>query len=272
MDLPRLGVALHHAHLETLRDFIFDHDRTIEMQDFVFPDIIAGDTSALIESYRQSLAGHNGLRGIHGPFFGLDLSNPDKDIRKIIQQRFLKGLEIAEALGATQMVIHSPFTFWHTLNYANYAHLRRALFDACVDCLRPVLERASQTGCTLVVENIDDTAPADRVELVAEIDHPNLKISIDTGHAELAHGQYGAPALVDFIATAGKLLDHVHLQDVDGYADRHWHPGEGRILWAPAFAAIRRLEAQPRLVLEVRDELHRLPQTVARLEERGLAC
>jgi sugar phosphate isomerase/epimerase len=272
MHLPRLGVATRYATFEILRDWIFDHDRTIEIQDFVFPDVIAGDTAPMVETYRKALDGHQGLRGIHGPFFGLDLSNPDRDIREIIQRRFLKGLEIAEALGANQMVIHSPFNFWHTLNYVNYPDIRRSLFDASADCLRPVLERAEETGCTLVLENIDDTAPADRFDLVAEIDHPNLKLSIDTGHAELAHQNYGAPPLVDFITAAGDRLDHVHLQDVDGHADRHWHPGEGCILWAPVFATLRASQSKPRLVLEVRSELERLPQTVARLEAQGLAC
>lgn len=272
MELPRLGVATRYPTLEMLRDWIFDHDRTIEIQDFVFPDVIAGDTAPMVETYRKALDGHAGLRGIHGPFFGLDLSNPDREIREIIQRRFLKSLEIAEALGATQMVIHSPFNFWHTLNYMNYPDIRRSLFDASADCLQPVLERASETGCTLVLENIDDTAPADRFDLAAEIDHPNLKLSIDTGHAELAHQNYGAPPLVDFIAAAEGRLDHVHLQDVDGHADRHWHPGEGCILWAPVFAALRAVESKPRLVLEVRSDLERLPQSVARLEAQGLAC
>lgn len=271
MNLPRLGVALKHADFATLRDWIFDHDRTIEMQDFVFADVIAGDTQPLIEAYAKALDGHKGLRGIHGPFFGLDLSNPDREIRAIIQKRFLKGVEIAEALGATQMVVHSPFTFWHTLNYSNYADIRRSIFDASAECLRPVLDRAGEAGCMIVLENIDDAAPSDRVDLAREIDHPNLKVSIDTGHAELAHGQYKAPPVVDYIAAAGAMLDHVHLQDADGYADRHWHPGEGRILWAPVFAALKALPTEPRLVLEVRSELHRLPQTVAKLEGQGLA-
>jgi hypothetical protein len=91
MTLPRLGVATRYASFEILRDWIFDHDRTIEIQDFVFPDVIAGDTAPMVETYRKALDGHQGLRGIHGPFFGLDLSNPDRDIREIVQRRFAQG-------------------------------------------------------------------------------------------------------------------------------------------------------------------------------------
>lgn len=269
--LPLLGVALTRPSFDALRDWITGPGRALEIQDFVGPDVIAGDTDALVADWRSALAGHSGPRGIHGPFFGLDLSNPDRDIRAVIQRRLLKALQIAEALGGTHMVVHSPFTFWHHLNRDNYPGIHDKMVAAMADCLSPVLTRAAEIGCTLMLENIDDTDPQHRADAVRAIGHPNLRLSIDTGHAALAHGQYGAPPVVDFIAQAGDLLGHVHLQDADGYADRHWHPGEGIVPWPAVFAALARSSATPRLILEVRDRLDRLPQTVATLEAQGLA-
>ena len=272
MTLPLLGAAIQRRALDTLRDWIFEPARAIEIQDFVMPEVIAGDPTDLISSYKVALEGHRGPRGIHGPFFGLDLSNPDRDIRAVIQRRLLKGLEIAEALGGSHMVVHSPFTYWHVLNRDNYPVIADQMLNAMTDCLAPVLVRAGEIGCTLMLENIDDTDPSARVRVVSAIAHPQLRVSIDTGHAALAHGRYGAPPVVDYIAQAGALIGHVHLQDADGYADRHWHPGEGTVPWAAVFAALARSEANPRLILEVRDRLERLPATVKALEERGLAC
>ena len=272
MTLPRLGAALTLDSFDILRDWICDSDRTIEIQEFVHPSVIGADHSGLIAQWRARLEGHRGLRGIHGPFFSLDIAAPDPAIRAVVQQRLIAGLDVAGALGATHMVIHSPFTFWHTLNYANYTFLRGALFEAAAECLAPVLARAAEIGCTVMLENIDDTDPRDRTELVAMIDHPNLMVSLDTGHAELAHGRYGAPPVVDFIAASAGRLGHVHLQDADGYADRHWHPGDGSIPWRPVFSALETCPQNPRLILEVHGDHARLPETVARLEERGLAC
>jgi len=271
MTLPLLGAAIRRPDLDILRDWLFEENRAIEIQDFVMPDVIAGDPRDLIESYKVALAGHHGPRGIHGPFFGLDLANPDVEIRAVIQQRLLTGLEIAEALGGTHMVVHSPFTYWHVLNRDNYSQIHGQMIEAMHACLAPVLARAGEIGCTLMLENIDDTDPAARVAAVAAIDHPALRVSLDTGHAELAHGRYGAPPVVDFIAQAGARLGHVHLQDADGYADRHWHPGEGRILWPAVFAQLATLPELPRLILEVRNRIARLPATVRNLQERGLA-
>lgn len=271
MTLPLLGTAIRRRDLDTLRDWIFEPARAIEIQDFVMPEIFAGDPSELIASYKRALGGHRGLRGIHGPFFGLDLSNPDREIRAVIQRRLLKGLEIAEALGGSHMVVHSPFTYWHVLNRDNYPAVADQILNAMADCLAPVLVRAGEIGCTVMLENIDDTDPSARVRVVQAIDHPQLRVSLDTGHAELAHGRYGAPPVVDYVAQAGAWLGHVHLQDADGYADRHWHPGEGTIPWPAVFAALERSDASPRLILEVRDRLERLPATVKALEAQGLA-
>ena len=271
MTLPLLGTALLIQHFDTLRDWICDAGRAIEIQDFVTPNLTETETADLIAAWQKLLPAQTGPRGLHGPFFGLDLANIDHEIRAIITKRFLQALEVAEALAATHMVIHSPFTYWQVLNRANYPALEGAAFEAAADCLAPVLARAADVGCTLMLENIDDTDPTARVRLVRQIDHPNLRVSLDTGHAELAHGRYGAPPVVDFIAAAAETLGHVHLQDADGYADRHWHPGDGHIPWRPVFAAIAALEVTPRLILEVRGDHARLPDTVARLAAMGLA-
>jgi len=224
-----------------------------------------------VADWQDALAGHRGPRGIHGPFFGLDLANPDREIRAIIQRRLLKGLEIAAALGGSHMVVHSPFNFWHVLNRDNAPGMHGEMIAAMADCLSPVLARAADIGCTLMLENIDDTDPQHRADAVRAIGHPNLALSLDTGHAALAHANYGAPPVVDFVAQACDLLGHVHLQDVDGHADRHWHPGEGILPWPAVFDALARGPADARLILEVRDRHDRLPHTVAALEAAGLA-
>lgn len=244
--------------------------RTLEIQDFVNTKGLIDDRDDLIAAWRPLLAGYPGLTGLHGPFLGLDFTNPDRDIRAIVTRRFEQGLEIAGALGLTHMVIHSPFTFWNELNKRNYPFIRETMFAAAAEAMAPVLRRAADVGCLLVLENIDDAEPSTRRELIEALDSPMLKLSIDTGHAQLAHGQYKAPPVTDFIADAGALLGHVHLQDADGWADRHWHPGEGTLPWPAIFNALRRLDATPRLILEVASRSERLPQTVSALRACGV--
>jgi sugar phosphate isomerase/epimerase len=272
MSLPLLGTAVTLDSFPLIRDWICGPGRAIEVQDFCDTGILEHDHSALLAAWKPLLADHHGPRSIHGPYVGLNIASPDAEIRAVVQKRMFQGLAVAEALGADLMVIHSPFNHWHQLNRVNFPGVYPSLMACSAECLAPVLERAVQTGCTLVLENCDDTDPAARVDLVRAIGHPKLQVSIDTGHADICHGRYDAPHVVEFIAAAAGHLGHVHLQDVDGYADRHWHPGDGRIHWRPVFDALARLSDRPRLTLEVMDDHARLPATVAKLEAMGLAC
>ncbi|MBR7518030.1 TIM barrel protein, partial [Mycobacterium tuberculosis] len=88
--------------------------------------------------------------------------------------------------------------------------------------LAPVVARAAETGVELVIENIEDKDPTDRVTLARTFDSPAVRVSLDTGHAHYAHGSTGAPPVDQYVTAAGNMLTHVHIQDADGYADRHW--------------------------------------------------
>jgi sugar phosphate isomerase/epimerase len=65
-------------------------------------------------------------------------------------------------------------------------------------------------------------------------------------------------------------LNHVHLQDADGYADRHWQLGQGTILWPSVFAALAPITSNPRLIIELRDKGGVIP-SANHLKSLGLA-
>lgn len=127
--------------------------------------------------------------------------------------------------------------------------------------------RAEAQGVTIVIENIEEKDPRGRVALAASFDSPAVRVSLDTGYA---HGATGAPPVDRYVRAAGAMLAHVHLQDADGYADRHWPPGRGTICWPAVFEQIALLPETPRLILELRDPAEIVPGA-ERLAELGLA-
>ncbi|MTH79046.1 sugar phosphate isomerase/epimerase family protein [Paracoccus aestuariivivens] len=271
-DLPLLGAALPVAALETYQDFILSEDRDLELQDFVNADLLNDGWQAVADHARTLLQGYKGRLGIHGPFWGLNIANPDADLRAVITGKYLMGLQVCEHLGATQMVIHSPYTTWDFNNLDNFAD-REAydrVLENCHKTLEPVVRRAEQIGVTMVVENIEDKDPDIRRILADSFGSAAMAVSVDTGHAHYAHGSTGAPPVDYFIRRAGDRLHHVHLQDADGHADRHWSIGEGNIGWHGVFRALGELTVTPRLILELRDKAGILP-SVARLNQMGLA-
>ncbi|MBW6401469.1 sugar phosphate isomerase/epimerase [Roseomonas sp. HJA6] len=268
---PVLGACLPIASLPAYREWILADQRDVELQDFCFAEVLdAPDWKDRAARAREMLAGHTGRLGLHGPFWGFSIASPDPEIRAVVRRRLDQGLDACAETGATQMVVHSPYTTWMH-NNLDMDHKARAEVTAHAhDTLLPAARRAEALGVTLVIENIEDKDPRDRAHLALSIGLPSVKLSVDTGHANYAHGSTGAPPPDYFITAAGDLLDHVHLQDTDGYADRHWPPGEGNIRWTAVFAALATLETMPRLMIELRDK-GRIRQAAEYLAGLGLA-
>ena len=266
----KIGAALCIEAIPTHRDWLYDADRDLEIQDFIFYDTYRNGWKDTVDRARAATDGFRGRLGIHGPFIGLAIDNPDPDVREITAQRYVSAVEAAAALGARQMVIHSPFDLWthhHKLTGDGRQH---GIFEAAHTLLRPALELAEAHGVLLVVENCRDVVPSDRRDMIEASGSLALAVSIDTGHAHLARDTYGAPPGDFFVRDAGDLLKHVHLQDLDGYADRHWAPGEGRVPWIELFRALGELDSAPHLVLELRRH-DDIPKGFAHLQSLGIA-
>lgn len=266
---PVIGACLPVDEIPAYRGWLFDKDRDLEIQSFTKAEVLDGDWRPLAEEAVRLLDGHQGRLGIHGPFWGLPLNSSDPQIQAVVSRRLLQGLDVCEALGATHMVVHSPYTLWAANNEPAFPGRRRGTMADICDTLAPAVARAEDLGVTIVVENIEDVDPAARLRVVEEIDSPAVRVSLDTGHAQCMRTMSGAPPVDYYVTNAGAMLEHVHLQDTDGHADRHWAPGEGVIHWHGVFRALGRLPHKPRLLLELRDYAE-IPAAMAHLEDRGL--
>ncbi|MBM7067405.1 sugar phosphate isomerase/epimerase [Actibacterium sp. 188UL27-1] len=271
MSLPLIGAALDIKDLEVYRNWILDHQRDVELQDFHHPDMLTGDWEDLAARAKTLLAGHTGRLGLHGPFRGFLLHSQDPDIRRIIAKRLDQILDVCMVTGATQVVIHSPFTAWDHHNFLNFLGSFDNVVEDTHKNIGAAVKRAANQGVTLVLENVDDVDPNSRKTLAESFASDAIRVSVDTGHAAYAHGSNGAPPVDYFIRSAGALLDHVHLQDADGYADRHWSIGAGSLPWGAVFKAIADLPTQPRLLLELRNKAD-IPASMAFLTNAGLAA
>jgi sugar phosphate isomerase/epimerase len=253
-SLPLLGAAVPLAGLRQHRDWILERQRDLEIQDFFWADVLNGDWKPLAAEIKRELDGYTGRLGIHGPFWGFNIATNDPDVREVVRKRMAQGLDVCAALGATQMVVHSPYTTWDHNNLDYKPTARADVVERVHATLDVAVTRAESMGCVLVIENIEDIDPHARVELAKSFNSPSVRVSLDTGHANYAHLSTGGPPVDYYVHAAGELLHHVHLQDTDGYADRHWNPGEGNVPWRELFRAFGRLSSEPRLILEVIDK------------------
>ena len=250
----KIGACLLISEILDFRNWLFDSQRVLEIQDFALPNGLSYDFDDKLSLAKSLLKGFEGRLGIHGPFHGLDIDNKDSEIIAIISARLIKALEAADHLAATQMVIHSPFDAWYNRNIFAQKNYKNSKIEYIKAVLDPVIKVAERYGILMVLENIQDVRPEHRKELALSFGSKCIAVSLDTGHAHIAHCTSGAPPVDFYVKDAGDLLRHVHLQDVDGYADRHWSLGLGQINWQSVFDALSSVGSKPHLVLELKDK------------------
>ena len=252
-SLPTLGAAMPIDQLETHTDWLKSQQRDLEIQDPFRPDVLDGNWKPLAQRAKQLLSGYTGRMGIHGPFDGLALMSIDPKVSQVAASRLLQALDFAEEIGATHMVVHSPFmAFGHAFVPTSPYYERSKMIERVHKTIENVLPRAEQIKCTLVIENIQDMHPTPWLELIRSFKSEYVRASIDVGHAFLMH-RIGGASPDAFVREAGELLAHVHLQDTDGLSDRHWCPGNGNLNWYALFSALHALPHRPRLILELHD-------------------
>ncbi|MFW5883199.1 MAG: TIM barrel protein [Verrucomicrobiota bacterium] len=201
--LPVVGCAAPYEDLRDLRPWLLEKQRDLELQNPSQPEFLDGEWSSIVAEIRSLLDGYTGRLGIHGPFRGMTIDAADPLIASAVITRLRQGIEFGQAIGATQMVMHSPFLFFGKghLPHSPEHGLAREI-DAVRSLIDQPLKEAQAAGITLVVENIFDINPRAVNTLVREINHPCLRRSIDTGHAHLTH-QRGGPTADAWVSATG---------------------------------------------------------------------
>ncbi len=271
-SLPVLGASLPIALLEDHAEWLTSAQRDLEIPDAASnPALLDGDIAALAASVRAKLPEYTGRVGIHAPYEGLPLLTRDALLQRVAIQRLSLALEFVEGIGGSHMVVHSPFLFFGANPFVAHSvpNGRNDQIAMVHRILDPVVARAEDIGCTIVIEGIHDRHPEPLLALVRSFDSDSVRMSLDIGHAFITH-RLGGPPVDQWVREAGPLLGHLHLQDTDGDIDRHWVPGTGGMNWSALFDALADQAHGPRLILELKQS-HRVREGAAWLESQGLA-
>lgn len=250
-DAVRMGVSLPSAQLPHFRDWIVADQRDLEIDDPFYADMLDGDLSACVNDIKMNLAAYTGRLGIHGPTEMLPILCDDAMVTQVVQHRLRQSLTFADAIGASQMVLHSPFgCFGHPQTVHTYNTGLQKEIATIHRLLDPIVAQAESQSCQIVLEVCSDVHTRPLIELVRSFESPWVRLSVDVGHAYVMQ-QFGGPSPDQWIFDANDMLAHVHLQDTDGLYDYHWAPGDGTLCWFAVFRALGSLTTPPRLILEV---------------------
>lgn len=171
-----------------------------------------------------------------------------------------RSIEACHMLGCHRLVFHPPYYHRRILN----DETRIAILDGQVEWFRHFLPTAEKFGVEIHLENTFDSKHTQKegdpyyvnvtawemLHIANKLNHPLVKICIDTGHARIANQD--VPAMIREI---GPLLGSVHLNDNFGligpiYEDLHLFPGYGDLDWDAIFAALKEINYSGTLNME----------------------
>jgi sugar phosphate isomerase/epimerase len=224
----------------------------------ILPDWSRLPDAALI----RTRAGDRGLsiHSAHGCWGGrkirarrVDLGSTDPDAARESVDDLKVCIDwIAEA-GGNYVVVHPG-----GLSYPVERVQRRA---ALAEGLRKLAKHAEGTGITVCVENMPPgvnpgSSMAELFELICELNHAQLALALDTGHANL-----NATAALETQA-AGSLLATTHVHDNNGRQDSHEPPGIGTIDWPEWRRALDSVNYRGPILLECIRHLRHNPESL----------
>lgn len=197
------------------------------------------------EIVRVAAAADLEIVGIHWVFVGpqgVHLTHPDPEVRNFTGQYLIDLVHFCGDVGGTIIVFGSPkqrnvgrdVTYNQAFGYA------RELFEQAM----PACEQRGVTICleqlthfeTNFCQTVEET-----VELIDAVGHPNFQLLLDT--KAMAFQPKSRPEL---IREYGKYLKHYHANDENLNG-----PGWGKVDFAPIFDALRSIDYQGYVSVEV---------------------
>ncbi len=186
-------------------------------------DVDTAETRRALDDHELAMTGNLFLTE------GTDITSEDPDAVAAGERRLSHGVETVRHLGGDYLT----GTVYSKLGrYADPATPRGRA--QCVEVLGRVAEHAADAGIRLGIEicnryetNLINTA-AQAVELIKEIDRPNVCVHLDTYHMSIEE-----PDMVRPVLTSGDLLGYVHIGE-----NHRGYPGSGRTDFAAFFRAL----------------------------------
>lgn len=183
----------------------------------------------------------------------VDLGSLDKPTHEASLEDLRRCLDWLAGAGGSVLVVHPG-----GLSDPDDAPARR---DALARGLLVLAKHADEAGLVVCVENMPPgvhpgSRMTDLANLVTEIDHPALALTLDTGHAHMS------ASVASETRAAGSRLHTTHVHDNNGRQDTHEPPGLGSIDWPAWVAALDAIDYEGPIMLECIRKLRREPELI----------
>jgi len=153
---------------------------------------------------------------VHAPYMDLSPAGFDKTIKSISKDKIKKSVEMANILGAKQIVCHPGYDKWR------FDHNEQLWLDSSIETWSEILKEAGD-DLAVALENIFEETPSTFISLFEYFKNNNLYFCFDSGHFNL----FSIKPLRDWLMPLQEHIIEMHLHDNHGKRDEHLPIGKG---------------------------------------------
>lgn len=183
-----------------------------------------------IEEIGESVSNQGIKVNVHGPYVDLNPGLTDNFMRESVVRRMLSAIDIAAALNAGTLILHSGFV--PGLGPEKYD----LWLGNSLKTWKKVLEHSISKGIVLAIENIRDDSPGSIRRILDYFNSEYLTHCFDIGHFNVFADSMTAGEWLDFFS--GKI-SVMHVHDNNGTDDLHLPIGSGTIDFPDFFSEIK---------------------------------
>ena len=202
------------------------------------------EKNAAIAVTKRNLADFSKEITLHAFFFDLNVVSRDPDINRISVLRFNQSFEIAKELSIKTVLFHSGFNDFKHIDY------QLEFLERSIGFWKEFIKQFEDNGMIAVIENVLEDTPAKVLNIIENVNSPNLKVSLDTGHANL----YSDIPVNDWIHAYKDKLHHMHLHNNPGNDDAHHSILDGSLNFMEVLNIMKQENVHPKVVFEIFDE------------------
>ena len=196
------------------------------------------------KEYKAILADFEKNVTLHGFFSNLNIAAKDPLIKKVSLKRYYQTLELASEFDVKTVVFHTCFN-----NLLKQKSYREMFFLSNIEFYKDFVKNFEDLGITLTIENVHEPNPDFIRNLVAAVNSPNFKTTLDIGHCNI----HSDLTVSDWIREYGIMLSHMHFHS--NYKDEDAHDSllNGNIDIKEILKTLYELKLNPTITFEIFD-------------------
>ncbi len=198
-----------------------------------------------LNRYEDAVKDLKGPLTVHGFFTTLCPVSKDPLIKEVSIKRYFQSLEIASRLGAKTVVFHTCFN-----NLLKQQVYRDNFFHSNVEFFKNFILNFEERKITATIENVHEPNFDMIRNIIAAINSPFLKATIDIGHLNL----HSKIPQTEWIKNYGIMLHHMHFHNNFGDEDAHQSLKKGTVNVREVLLTLKEMQIYPQITFEIFDK------------------